>query len=139
MSDAVLLDTDVIIDIERGTSGERWHPHIEGQIPAASFVTPAELWRGAYERGYGEARNQEIREIIETLLVIPSTAALSEEWGKVVAEAKKLGHSLGASELEKARHAHDAWIAATARLHGLPLLTGNRRHFEGLPGLTLLG
>lgn len=32
----------------------------------------------------------------------------------------------------------DAWIAAVALRHGLPLVTHNRRHFEQLAGLTLI-
>jgi tRNA(fMet)-specific endonuclease VapC len=112
--------------------------HIRDRLPTVSFVTPAELWRGAFERGYGDKRRQDVSEIIDTLVVVPSTAELAEEWGRVVAEAKRAGHALGAIELGEARHANDAWIAATARLHDLPLLTGNRRHFEGLPGLSLI-
>jgi len=32
----------------------------------------------------------------------------------------------------------DAWVAAVATRHGLPLLTHNRKHFEALPGLALV-
>ena len=46
--------------------------------------------------------------------------------------------------LEGKRHAvcfmtvADAWIAAAARKYNLPLLTHNRKHFEGIAGLTML-
>lgn len=33
----------------------------------------------------------------------------------------------------------DAWIASTALRHDIPLATNNTRHFEGIPGLTLVG
>jgi predicted nucleic acid-binding protein len=33
---------------------------------------------------------------------------------------------------------HDIWIAATALEHELPLVTGNLRHFQRVPGLPLL-
>ena len=29
----------------------------------------------------------------------------------------------------------DAWVAATALRHSLPLVTHNRRHFEHIPGI----
>ena len=32
----------------------------------------------------------------------------------------------------------DAWIAAVALRNGMPLVTHNRRHFEGIPGLTVI-
>ena len=34
--------------------------------------------------------------------------------------------------------AHDLWIAATALAHGLALATGNARHFERVPGLSVV-
>lgn len=135
----ILLDTDVVIDLfERGSPGARWRTHVKDRRPLVSFVTVAELWAGANRRGYGERRMQELRARIDTLIPIPSTDALAEEWGRVVSEAAQLGHPLGVTEQGNAHHAHDAWIAATARLYNLPLLTGNRRHFDSLPRLTLV-
>ena len=32
----------------------------------------------------------------------------------------------------------DAWVAAVALRHGLPLVTHNRKHFDGIPGLTVI-
>jgi predicted nucleic acid-binding protein len=43
-----------------------------------------------------------------------------------------MGHALG-----QASQAHDAWVAATGRYYGLPILTDDR-DFEGFPGLVLL-
>lgn len=34
--------------------------------------------------------------------------------------------------------ANDRWIAACAIRHNLPLVSNNRRHFEGIPGLHLI-
>jgi tRNA(fMet)-specific endonuclease VapC len=34
--------------------------------------------------------------------------------------------------------ANDTWIAATALSHSLPLVTRNARHFQRIPGLTVL-
>ncbi len=45
-----------------------------------------------------------------------------------------LGHPLGQQV-----HANDLWIAACAVHYGLPLVTGNGRHFAGLPGLEVVG
>lgn len=34
---------------------------------------------------------------------------------------------------------NDLWIAATAIVYGLPLVTGNQEHFRRVPGLEVLG
>lgn len=88
--------------------------------------------------GIRDDARRRLRATINSLVVVPSTDDLAEEWARVVTEARTLGQALGAAELGKNVHAHDAWIAATARLRSLTLLTGNRRHFEGLPGLQLV-
>ena len=64
---------------------------------------------------------------------MPSDAALAKEWGRLVAEAMTLSHPLG-----QPHHANDAWIAATARRLGVPLVTGNTGHFQDMPGLTVV-
>ncbi len=139
MVDGILLDTDVLIDLVRNSPrAPSWRPLVADKIPAVCFVTVAEMWKGAILNAYGEEKRRELRATINSLVVVPSTDDLAEEWAKVVAEARALGHALGASELGQNVHAHDAWIAATARLHRLPLLTGNRRHFEGLSELQLV-
>ena len=33
---------------------------------------------------------------------------------------------------------NDLWIAACARRHGIPIVSNNRKHFEGIPGITLI-
>jgi tRNA(fMet)-specific endonuclease VapC len=137
--DDLLLDTDVVIDLLRaGGEGERWRRAVQGHRLVISFVTVAELWSGAYRRNWGERRRRDLRTRIETLIPIASTDELAEEWAHVVDDGARLGHPLGVTEKEKAHHAHDAWIAATARMYDLPLLTGNRRHFDGLPRLRLI-
>jgi predicted nucleic acid-binding protein len=57
---------------------------------------------------------------------------LIDEYGRVYADARANGLALGAPA-----QANDRWIAATARLLAVGLLTRNRRDFHGLPGLVL--
>jgi predicted nucleic acid-binding protein len=47
----------------------------------------------------------------------------------VVAEGWRLGQPIGET---------DAWIAATARLYDLPLVTNNVRHFQPVSGVRLI-
>jgi len=48
--------------------------------------------------------------------------------------AARLGHPLS-----QPIHANDLGIAACAVYYRLPLVTGNGRHFVGLPGLEVVG
>ncbi|WP_278286925.1 PIN domain-containing protein [Tepidiforma thermophila] len=104
-------------------------PLLEGRVIVVSFQTVAELYRWAKERGFGKRRVRELEELLRRLVVVPSSNALCAEWAAIHAEARQRG--LGISP-------QDAWIAATARLYDLPLLTNNRRDFEQVEGLTLL-
>jgi tRNA(fMet)-specific endonuclease VapC len=54
--------------------------------------------------------------------------------GLLRAVASRLGHPLG-----QHAHANDLWIAACAVYYDVPLVTGNGRHFAGLPGLEVIG
>jgi len=54
---------------------------------------------------------------------------LCRVWARVMAEAEKRGRRLECA---------DGWIAATAISHGIPLLTHNRQHFEGVEGLYVI-
>jgi predicted nucleic acid-binding protein len=44
----------------------------------------------------------------------------------------------GMAKAGRPMKAGDAWIAATARLIGAPLVTNNRKDFEPVPGLTVI-
>lgn len=133
----VVVDTDVFIWLNRGRAeATHYAPFVEDRRIVLSFATVAELWLGAEVRGYGERSRRELEASIEAAVVVRPTKDISREWARLVARARGMspGHPLG-----QQAHAHDAWVAATALHHSLPLLTGNRRHFEGLPGIDLLG
>lgn len=133
----MLIDTDVFISISRSKKKlADYAPHLAGRLIVLSFASVAELWLGANVRGYGDQSRRKLRAEIASTVVVPPTADLTHAWAALVAEARGMspGHPLG----QRSQY-HDAWVAATARHYSLPLLTGNRRHFEGLPGLELLG
>jgi predicted nucleic acid-binding protein len=132
-AEAVLLDTDVFsFLLKGGTRAEKWRPLVAGRYALVSFITAGELKAWAYSRNWGAARRQDLDTRLGSTVVVPYDAALIDEYGRVYADAKAQGHALA----DKA-HGSDRWIAATARVMGVPLLTGNLRHFAGLPGLDL--
>lgn len=132
-AEAVLLDTDVFsFLLKGGQRAERWRPLVVDRYALVSFITAGELKAWAYSRNWGPARRQDLDGRLSSTVVVPYDAALIDEYGRVYADAKTQGHALA----HKA-HGSDRWIAATARVMGVPLLTGNARHFTGLPGLDL--
>lgn len=131
---AVLLDTDAFSVLHKG--GERadaLRPVVEGCLPLLSFVTVGELLRGARTAGWGESRRTQLQMRIDAMTVLPYDEQVISEYARCTAEAVSLGRPLG-----QAFHSNDAWIAATAMAHSVPLVSLNRRHFDGVPGLTLL-
>lgn len=105
-----------------------------GQRPLISFQTRAEVLSGVYLAGWGERRLSAVLEHLEATPTVDEDIEVIEAYARLLADAQKVGHALG----DKRNHVGDRWIAACAIAKDLPLLTGNRRHFENAPGLTLL-
>lgn len=129
MPDAYVIDTDVLSYILKGDSrAELYRPYLIGTIVVISFMSIAELERWAIERAWGTARRERLRRFLDTFVTRPVDRALCETWAKIMAEAHQHGTPIA--------HA-DAWIAATAVLENLPLITHNARHFNVVADLTV--
>lgn len=102
-----LADTDVVSFIMGGKpEGARFVPLLEQHIGAVSFVTVAELLRGAYQANWGARRISQMEEYLRShYVVLPYTIEVARHWAKLVAECAKNGAAVGQN---------DAWIAATA-------------------------
>lgn len=130
MKHHVLLDTDVFSYITRDDSrAEPFRRAVEGRRLCLSFATVAELYKGARKRDWGADRVHEMEAELQRYLVLGSDSALTRVCGELLADRERAGRSM---------EEFDAWIAATALRHDIPLATNNRRHFEGIPGLTLV-
>jgi predicted nucleic acid-binding protein len=129
----VLVDTSAFINLTRSRSRAAvLRPYVEASRVVLSFVSVAELRRGARRRGYNQDSWRRMELEITGAVVVPPTDDLSNEWARLSDDARQQGHPLGGKA-----HAHDGWIAATARLYDLPLLTEDG-DFEGFGGLRLL-
>lgn len=120
----MIFDTDILIWVFRG------NPKAARELERAkermtSVVTVMELYQGARSRGEIRTISQFFQR--QGITVLP----LSEPIGDTaVALIEEYASSAG---LQLA----DALIAATARQFGLPLVTGNARHFRRIPRLEL--
>ena len=130
----IVVDTDIFIWLHRAKErATLYAPLVAGKRLVLSFASVAELWRGAYAQGYNEDSRRRLEASIGLAVVAPPTIELTHRWARLTNEARATGHPLG----QKAQ-THDAWVAATAYHFDLALITGNRRHFEGSPGLNLV-
>ena len=112
----VLVDTNVVSFLFRGAEQAReLLPLLSGHDRAVSFQTVAELYEWSTSARWGARRTQRLADVLTAYyIVIPSDDELCREWSKVRAERYQAGRAISVA---------DAWIAATARLYGLPLAT----------------
>lgn len=129
MSD-VVVDTDVVSFLfKRDTRADLYKPHLVGHRPVLSFMTVAELELWALIRNWGGTNKARMRQHLRNFITYPFDRALCTKWAEVTASARLNGHPVGCA---------DAWIAATAMLHEIPLITHNRNDFAGVSGLILI-
>lgn|SRR5690625_3842818 len=98
-----------------------------------SFHTRAEVLAGVYEARWGRSRVSDMLTILDRTPTVESSQEVVEAFARLRADAKTVGHPI-AHDL----HTGDSGIAACAITVGLPLLTGNDKHFSNAPDLELL-
>lgn len=129
MSGAV-VDTDIISFVFKGdTRAFLYQALLRQQFLMISFMTEAELERWALQSRWGENRVQRLRQYISRFAIVPSSRDLARKWADVMWVAQQHGRPIDCA---------DAWIAVTALLYEVPLITHNQRDYLGIPSLTLL-
>jgi predicted nucleic acid-binding protein len=112
-----LLDTSVFI------AGERGRELDTSRLPdeaAVSVVTLAELELGVHLARSEDARGQRLRTLQAaqaTYVALPVDNAVASAFAELVAAARSAG---------RRPKVHDAWIAATARAHGVAVYSQDR-------------
>lgn len=127
-----LLDTNVVSEWGKPAPDEgvvRWTAEADEDRLFLSVVALAELRRGMERLPVGPRRTrlgewldgELLPRFDERLLAID--AAVADTWGRVVARSEAAGRPIGAM---------DAFLAATAEVHDLTLVTRNSAHFAHL-------
>jgi predicted nucleic acid-binding protein len=127
----LVVDTNIISYLEKGDSrAALYESDLVGNTLIMSFMTLAELDRWAIAKKWGSVRLAKMAlHIGTTYLIHPYDRALCREWARISESAGSVGKTIGTA---------DAWIAATATLHGLSLVTHNPSDFAGVVGLVLI-
>lgn len=127
----VVVDTDVVSYAMKGSDNfQPYAAELKGREALISFATRAEIHAGMLQNRWGETRKQQSFAYLRRHYTeIGVTNEIIESWATLTAAAVHAGRNLGAM---------DGWIAATALTLDVPVITNNRRHFQGLPGLKVI-
>ena len=130
---AFLFDTDAISEVLRRRprpSYLRWLETVPRVEQFTSAVVVGELYKGAYRSANRDRHIEQIEaRVLPALTVLPYDAAAARVYGEIDGQLHRLRLPLADADLQ---------IAATALRHGLELVTGNIRHFERIPGLSVV-
>jgi predicted nucleic acid-binding protein len=130
----VVVDTDAFSHLwQTPATASSFAAHLIDAVPVISFTTVAEVHFGAAKRGWGQRKIDQLDEALRRYVIAPYDDDLARLWGRLKSQAQRSGHPLGQNS-----QTNDLWVCATAIYHAAPLLTLNRRHFEGFPGLVLV-
>jgi predicted nucleic acid-binding protein len=122
-----LGDTDVLPYVVRGeTRAEPYRTYLADKEIGVSFQTVAELRPWGRTHLWGPSRWQQLQQVLARITIYLVDDALIDAWAYITATRERQGRPIATG---------DAWIAATAWLQGLPLVTHNRRHFADSEGL----
>jgi tRNA(fMet)-specific endonuclease VapC len=126
----IVVDTDVVSFIFKGdTRGDLYALHLTDKLSVISFMTLAELERWALQHQWGAARYNGLKTHLQEYIITHSDPALCYKWAEVVVSARRNGRPIRTA---------DAWVAATALLYNIPLVTHNRNHYVGVDGLSVV-
>jgi predicted nucleic acid-binding protein len=125
-----LLDTNAISEWVKprpdpGIAG--WLDEVDEDRTYLSVITLGELRRGIDRLAQGRRRDRLDRWLARELpdrfgeRILPVDAVVADEWGRLLARAENSGTAVGGI---------DALISATAKVHGLQVVTPNVAHFQ---------
>ena len=125
-----LLDTNVVSEWVKPRPDSRvvaWLADVDEDRVFLSVVTLGEIRHGIERLPAGRRRErldewlrEELPERFESR-VLPIDVAVANAWGRIVAQRERTGRSISTI---------DAFIAATAEVHGLTLVTRNASDFR---------
>jgi len=127
----LLIDTDLLIDLEREASTSQSQLLLGEEDRAISVITVSELLHGVHRaQGAIRARRRAfVEHILDGMEAIPITEPVARVHADIWSDLTGRGELIGA---------HDLWIAATALAHGLGVATGNSIHFNRIAGLRVV-
>jgi tRNA(fMet)-specific endonuclease VapC len=123
-----VLDSDTCIGILRGRGEVLARRAAERDEVVTTWVTAAELFFGAARSARPDENAALVQRFLATLDVLSPDLTSARLFGEVKARLATGGRIVADADL---------FIASLALAHGATLVTGNRRHYERIPGLVI--
>jgi len=128
-----LLDTDTLSGLMRSTPPPgllRAVAAVPPQEQATSSITLGELLYGAHRLGGGatDLLDRVESTVVAHLTVLSFDEQAARQYGRLRAELERNGTPIGDADMR---------IASIALAHEMVVVTGNVRHFERVPALTV--
>jgi tRNA(fMet)-specific endonuclease VapC len=125
-----LLDTDIISNLLRPRPSANLVARLRGVPPSDRYTSSITVGEIAFGAHLQPNRTAELIERIEPLFagltILPFDALAARRYGAIKADLQRRGTPIGDADVR---------IAAIALLHGLTVVTANRRHFARVPAL----
>jgi len=121
-SDILVLDTSVVVDVARNNrSGqailENYSLKNRADRPLISVITTGEILGIAKSQSWTPDRTKALHELLAEFVKLELTSEVVEAYSDLVAYCRQQKHTMGQQ--------NDMWIAATAKVTGAILLTGD--------------
>jgi predicted nucleic acid-binding protein len=142
MSSAILTSPPtatarLVVDTDVASFVLKWHPEfapryvdmIRGSELVVSFMTVAEMRQGALDANWGPRKCDVLEAYLADFSVLHSDSLLCSTWAVVRNQSTRKGRPMSSA---------DAWIAATALVLSVPLVTNNPRDYRHLDNLQLV-
>lgn len=123
-----LLDTDTCIAILRGNEAVIERRAATSDDVVTTWITAAELYYGAAKSKDPERNRALVTSFLATLPVIGLDEASVQIFGEAKALLERRGQRLADADL---------FIGTIAVAHRATVVSGNRRHYERIPGVTI--
>jgi tRNA(fMet)-specific endonuclease VapC len=129
MLEVVLVDTNIVSFIFRQDSrAALYEKHLLGKLKVIASQTLAELELMPLLNNWSAKRKQKLDEFLKDYLLVEVDKNICIQWAKIQAEAKKIGRPISTA---------DAWIAATALVFDVSLVTHNPKDFINVSDLRI--
>ncbi len=124
----ILLDTDVCIELLKGNKRILQRREQYDDPIGVCFMTIAELYYGA-EKSKDPGKNMEtIEKLLLSVEIVQTDIPILRRFGVIKAQLQKKGEPIADA---------DILIASATLEKAEKLITGNTKHFERIPGLSL--
>lgn len=126
----LLLDTNIVSYLLKNSDyAIPYLQHFEGKQLYISFISIGELLFWAESSNWGKKRKYLLEERLSQYITISFDYEIAIVYAQIMMESKRIGRPLSL---------HDAWIAACAVRHHIPLVTHNAKDFQSISSLTII-